>query len=144
MGLTVTLIPTAPAVAVVLHDGNRTPIADGIDPTYQPKLDFTVQETALFRAPWRFLATRNNAITAWNFTSTRTFTNEQVCSDYIGNLATTIPPSGELQLTWKYGGMLWVRYHKTVKILSVTPTNLGKSASFNYALKINSPYSLTP
>ena len=143
MGLTLTILQPG-LNSVVLHDGNRSPIPDGLSPHFEPRLDWNVQETDLWRAVDKFLAARYNAVQNWTFTTTRTFPDALTCSDYIGQLPGNIPPAGELQFLWRYAGNTWIRYVKTVFIKSVAPKNLGISAAFAYTIKFNAPYSPIP
>lgn len=147
MGLTLTIL-TPPNAAVVIHDGNRQPIPDGISPGWEPKLQWLVQSEPGIGATQQFLAARFNLLKTWQFTTTRTFNNTgagyMACSDFISQLDTTIPPSGELQLLWRYGGAQWLRFVKQVFIESITPHNRGITAEIQYSLRFTAPYTSTP
>jgi len=148
MGLTLTLLqPTGSSF--VLADSNRHPLPDAIMDGFLPTAQWTIYQVDLLRAQYAFAANRFNLKSTWRFTVHRTFNNNaagyMACSDYIGQMKDSVPPSGRLQFLWRAGGTSWVRYIKSVLVESVTPVkHSGINCTHAFVLRLLSPYSSTP
>jgi hypothetical protein len=148
MGLTLTILQPKGA-SFVLGDSNRTPLPDAIMDGFLPSADWTIYQADVWRAAYAFEAQRFNLKSVWNFTVHRTFNNNaggyMACSDYIGQMKDTVPPSGELEFLWRAGGHNWVRYIKSVLVKSVKPVkHSGINCTHAFALQLLSPYTSTP
>jgi hypothetical protein len=141
---TVSIIPPG-AGAVVIFDGNKTPLPDACEGGFRPKRLREFQTSLLFRSAYRKMFDRFNLAVQWDFTVTHSFTSIMACQDFMGNRAAVLPGNGELMILTASSQGIFSRYYKCAFLTNVEcADDIGQTCKFRYSLVFTMPYSTTP